>query len=532
MEHMLSVVTFLPLMGAFCLALTPRESASAQRAVALLASLACFACSVLLWTGFQPGEAGFQYVEQLPWIQFAHFQASYHLGLDGISLFLVLLTTFITPLAILGSWSVEKHVREYMMFMLLLETGVIGVFLSLDLLLFYLFWEIMLVPMYFLIGVWGSQNRVYAAVKFFLYTMFGSLLMLVAIICLYYWHGSVTGEFTFSYPLILQSLESGAFQLPLVPHQMLLFVAFAVAFAIKVPLFPFHTWLPDAHVEAPTAGSVILAAVLLKMGTYGFLRFCLPLFPEASLAAAPYISILALVGIIYGALVAMVQPDLKKLVAYSSVSHLGYVVLGLFAFNIYGAHGATYQMLNHGLSTGALFLLVGMIYDRRHTRLIADFGGLARPMPVFATFFLIATLSSIGLPGLNGFVGEILVLQGACFANTTFGILAASGMILSAVYMLWMVQRVFFGPVTRPENRSLSDLTSRERLILAPLVVLMVWLGVHSSDFLRPMDASLHKALARVQQLRQTPPPHPRLATQEPPAASPPPLPPPGAGRN
>jgi len=360
----------------------------------------------------------------------------------------------------------------------------------------------MLIPMYFLIGVWGGPRRIYAAVKFFIYTMVGSLLMLIGIISLYYMHGRATGIYTFSFPQILNSLESGLLVIP-AGAQLLLFLAFGLAFAIKVPIFPFHTWLPDAHVEAPTAGSVILAGVLLKMGTYGLLRFCLPLFPNAAIKAAPYVSTLAIIGIIYGALVAMVQPDIKKLVAYSSVSHLGYVVLGIFAFNIYGAQGANYQMLNHGLSTGALFLLVGMIYDRRHTRLISKFGGLAHSMPVFATFFMIITLSSIGLPGLNGFVGEILILQGAFIHNHTFGILAASGMILSAVYMLWMYQRVFFGEITHDDNRKLKDLNIREKLILIPIVIMIVWMGIHSSTFLRPMDASLNKAISRVQQVEK-----------------------------
>ena len=502
MEHLLTAVIFLPLLGAFALIFVPRESTRPLRYMALAAALAGLAVSLVLPFYFDSAQPGFQFTEQATWFRFGSFEVNYHLGLDGISLFLVLLTTFITPLAILGSWSITKHVREYMIFMLVLESGILGVFLSLDLVLFYLFWEIMLVPMYFLIGVWGSQNRIYAAVKFFLYTMAGSLLMLVGIIALYHWHGDATGSFSFSYVQILQSMENGQFLLP-ANLQLLLFLAFGLAFAIKVPLFPFHTWLPDAHVEAPTAGSVILAAVLLKMGTYGLLRFCLPLFPDAALQAAPYVSVLALIGIVYGALVSLVQPDLKKLVAYSSVSHLGYVVLGLFAFNIYGAHGATYQMLNHGLSTGGLFLLVGMIYDRRHTRQIAELKGLAHRMPVYATFFLIVTLSSIGLPGLNGFVGEVLVLQGAFYANRTFGVVAALGMILSAWYMLWMYQRVFLGPADVDAAHTSPDLDRREKLILVPLVLLMVWMGVYSQSFLRPMDASLGKALARVRQAQQ-----------------------------
>ncbi len=501
MDFILSLIIFLPLIGGVALAFVPRESIGAHRAIALITSLAGFVASLVMLSAFNSNLAGFQLEEIHHWFHFGSIQINYHLGVDGISLLLVMLTTVITPLAILGSWSITKNVREYMIFMLVLEAGILGVFLSLDLVLFYLFWEIMLIPMYFLIGVWGSHNRIYAAIKFFLYTMVGSLLMLVGIISLFYLHGEATGEFTFSFVKILSSLQDGALLLP-ASVQMLLFLAFGLAFAIKVPLFPFHTWLPDAHTEAPTAGSVILAGVLLKMGTYGLLRFCLPLFPEAAIKAAPYISTLAVIGIIYGALVAMVQPDLKRLVAYSSVSHLGYVVLGLFAFNIYGIQGGTYQMLNHGVSTGALFLLVGMIYDRRHTREITEFGGLAHTMPVYATFFMIMTLSSIGLPGLNGFVGEILVLQGAFISHRVFGILAASGMILSAVYMLWMYQRVFLGKVTHEQNKSLTDLNIREKLILVPLVVLAVWMGIHSSTFLRPMDASLGKVVTRIQQVK------------------------------
>ena len=415
----------------------------------------------------------------------------YHVGIDGISLFLVLLTTVLTPIAILSSWnSIEKRVREYYLFMLMLETGMIGVFVALDFFLFYVFWEVMLVPMYFLIGVWGGQRRIYAAVKFFLYTMVGSVLMLVAIIALYFLNGATT----FDFPSILANLQSG--NLVLNPSQQYwLFLAFFFAFAIKVPLFPLHTWLPDAHVEAPTAGSVILAGVLLKMGTYGIVRFCLPMFPEATRELTPFISLLAVVGIVYGALVAMVQTDIKKLVAYSSVSHLGFVVLGIFALNEQGLQGAMYQMLNHGISTGALFLLVGMIYDRRHTRLIDEFGGLADPLPVFSTIFMIVTFSSIGLPMLNGFVGEFLILLGAFNANVTFAVVATSGVILSAVYMLWMYQRVIFGEVTNPKNKKLVDLDFREKLILLPLVALIFWMGIYSESFLRKMDTSVNQVL-------------------------------------
>src|SRR3989441_3667588 len=392
------------------------------RRLALVTAVAEFAMSLLLLRGFQPDTAAYQFEESRKWI--AAPPINYHLGVDGISLFLVLLATFLTPIAMLASWeSIQTRAREFFLMMLVLETGMIGVFLALDLFLFFVFWEVMLIPMYFLIGVWGHERRIYAAVKFVLYTMFGSILMLVAILWLY----NLTG--TFDLPVIQTLLQTGQvsfgqFQIhwfggvtSSLSVEALLFGAFFLAFAIKVPLFPLHTWLPDAHVEAPTAGSVILAGVLLKMGTYGLLRFCLPLFPSAALAAAPYLSVVALIGIVYGALVAMVQADLKKLVAYSSVSHMGLVVLGIFAFTLQGLEGATFQMLNHGLSTGALFLLVGMIYDRRHTRLISEFGGLAHGNPLLATFFLVVTLSSIGLPGLNGFVGEVLVLAGTFLFN-------------------------------------------------------------------------------------------------------------------
>jgi NADH-quinone oxidoreductase subunit M len=378
--------------------------------------------------------------------------------------------------------------------MLLLETGMIGVFVALDLFLFYVFWEVMLVPMYFLIGVWGGERRIYATIKFFIYTMVGSVLMLVAIISLYFMHEAATGLATFDFTVIMDNMRSGNLILA-TQQQAWLFLAFFFAFAIKVPLFPFHTWLPDAHVEAPTAGSVILAGVLLKMGTYGIVRFCLPMFPQATIDFTPLITALAVIGIIYGALVAMVQTDIKKLVAYSSVSHLGFVVLGIFALNDQGLQGAMYQMLNHGISTGGLFLLVGMIYDRRHTRLIDEFGGLAAPLPVFSTVFLIVTLSSIGLPMLNGFVGEFLILLGAFKADTATAVVATSGVILSAVYMLWMYQRVIFGEVRNPKNQALNDLSSREKWILVPLVVLIFWMGIYPSSFLRKMDNSVANVL-------------------------------------
>lgn len=434
-----------------------------------------------------------QFEESAAWIPSMGIR--YHVGIDGISLFLVLLATFLTPIAILSSWnSINERVKEYHVFMLLLETGMIGVFVALDLFLFYVFWEVMLVPMYFLIGVWGGQQRIYAAVKFFLYTMVGSVLMLVAIISLYFLNGATTFDFS----VILTNIQNGTLILS-GSQQHWLFLAFFLAFAIKIPLFPFHTWLPDAHVEAPTAGSVLLAGVLLKMGTYGIIRFCLPLFPEASIEFTPLISALAIIGIVYGALVAMVQPDLKKLVAYSSVSHLGFVVLGIFALNEQGMAGAVYQMLNHGISTGALFLLVGMVYDRRHTRLIEDFGGLATPLPVFSTIFIIVTFSSIGLPLLNGFVGEFLILLGAFKANITTAVIATTGVILSAVYMLWMYQRVIFGEIKNPKNRELIDLSFREKVVLLPMVIMILWMGIYSQSFLRRMDVSVGTVLHHFQ---------------------------------
>lgn len=490
MPHsILTLITFLPVAGAALLLFMRKASVGAIRNIALGVSLAALLFSIPLFSKFDVSTAGMQFEHSASWIPSLGIQ--YHVGIDGISLFLVLLTTVLTPIAILSSWnSIEKRVREYYVFMLVLETGMIGVFVALDLFLFYVFWEVMLVPMVFLIGVWGGQRRIYAAVKFFLYTMVGSVLMLVAIIALYFLNGATT----FDFPAILANLQSG--NLVLNPTQQYwLFLAFFFAFAIKVPLFPLHTWLPDAHVEAPTAGSVILAGVLLKMGTYGIVRFCLPMFPEATRELTPLISLLAVVGIVYGALVAMVQTDIKKLVAYSSVSHLGFVVLGIFALNAQGLQGAMYQMLNHGISTGALFLLVGMIYDRRHTRLIDEFGGLAGPLPVFSTIFMIVTFSSIGLPMLNGFVGEFLILLGAFDTNKTFAIIATSGVILSAVYMLWMYQRVIFGEVTNPKNKKLADLDFREKLVLLPLVVLIFWMGIYSESFLRKMDTSVNQVL-------------------------------------
>jgi NADH-quinone oxidoreductase subunit M len=406
---------------------------------------------------------------------------------DGFSVPLIVLTALLVPLVILQSWrDHEGKIRGFLGFLLVLETGLIGVFCALDLFLFYVFWEAMLVPMYFLIGGWGGERRVYAAIKFVLYTMVGSLLMLAAILYLY----TAAGSFNLS--------DLYGLRLPAVA-QMFLFGAFALAFAIKVPLFPFHTWLPDAHVEAPTGGSVLLAGVLLKMGTYGFVRFAMPLFPEASAAFAPAIAVLAVIGVIYGSLVAMVQPDLKKLVAYTSVAHLGFVVLGIVSLTPQGVMGATLQMINHGISTGALFLLVGMIYERRHTREIDAFGGLASPMPLYATLFLIVTVSSIALPATNGFIGEFLILMGSFKANAVTASLAATGVVFGAAAMLWMVKKVFFGPVTREENRSLADLSFREVAVLLPLVVLIFWIGVGPGFLTKKMEKSVTKFIERTQ---------------------------------
>ena len=488
----LSLLIFLPLVGAGVLLLFPSGAERAIRRWATTVALAELVVSLPLWWKYLPGQTGWQFVERRAWLPM--WGAEWRLGADGISVLLVLLTTVITLIAVIGSYSaVHSKQKEFYAALLALEAGMIGTFFAIDLLLFYVFWEAMLVPMYLLIGVWGGQRRIYAAIKFFLYTMAGSVLMLTAILWLYFHQKALTGIPTFSLDAFLQ--------MPLgMPAQLWLFLAFAVAFAIKVPMFPFHTWLPDAHVEAPTAGSVILAAVLLKMGTYGFVRFAIPMFPDASHQMTPWIVALALIGILYGALVAMVQPDLKKLVAYSSVSHLGFCMLGLYAMNSQGLAGSMMQMLSHGVSTGALFLLVGVVYERRHTRLIADFGGLWKRMPVYATVFLIVMLSSIGLPGTNGFVGEFLVLLGAFRAQPWWAAVAATGVILSACYMLWMFQRVMFGPITHPENEKLSDLSWRERLVFAPLLILIFWMGAYPQPLLDRMQPSLDHMIEVAQQ--------------------------------
>ncbi len=470
---------------------TPDNVARIRR-VALVVSVLVFAQTLLLWAQFDARSAEFQFVERHDWIP--AFGISYAIGVDGISLFLVVLTGFLTPLALLCSWeSVHQRTRAFCMLLLLLEAAMIGVFVSLDLFLFYVFWDAMLIPMYFLIGVWGYDRRVYAAVKFILYTMAGSVLMLLAIIGLAVLQHSASGAYSFDLNTLYE------LQVP-ARLQFWFFLAFALAFAIKVPLFPFHTWLPDAHVQAPTAGSVILAGVLLKMGTYGLVRFAFPLFPVAATYFAPYLATLAVIGIIYGALVAMVQPDMKKLVAYSSVSHLGFVVLGIAAMNIQGVQGAVYQMLSHGVSTGGLFIVVGMLSDRRHTRLISEFGGLKKVMPRLVAAFLVITLASIGLPGLNGFPGEFLILLGAFRWNPLFAVLAASGVILSATYMLRMFQRVNYGPVTNDKNQALADLTPREWALVGPIVALAILMGVLPNLFMRPMGPSIERLIDRVQQ--------------------------------
>jgi NADH-quinone oxidoreductase subunit M len=494
-EHLLSILIFLPLAGAFFLFLFVGKTAEeAIRKITFVVMLAGFALSLKLYFDYDASSGQtMQFLETAPWLP--EYGIEYKIGLDGMSLLLFLLTTFLGPIVILSSWrSVDTRVKEYHICMLLLQTAMLGAFAALNLFLFYIFWEAMLIPMYFIIGVWGGPRRIYAAVKFFLYTLMGSLLMLVAILYLYFQHHAQFGTYSFDL------FDLYKVQLALWPER-LVFLAFGLSFAIKVPMFPFHTWLPDAHVEAPTAGSVILAGVLLKMGTYGFLRFSMPLFPQAAETYYPLIAVLALIGIVYGALVSMVQPDLKKLVAYSSVSHLGFVMLGLSVRNVPGVEGSVIQMVNHGLSTGALFLLVGMIYDRRHTRLIADFGGLSKVMPVYAAFFMVITLSSVGLPGLNGFVGEFLILLGTFKRNPAFAAVAASGVIFAAVYLLWMFKRAMFGPLTNEKNRSLADLSAREIATLVPIVVLVVWIGVYPQTFLRKMDRSVEAFLARTERI-------------------------------
>src|SRR5437868_865746 len=503
-NYLLTILILLPVIGAataIVYSFTTGAKESHHRWIAFGFTALAFLASLLLILGSGTAVNAFRFEESYPWI--ASIGARYHVGVDGISLWLVLLTTLLMPISVLSSWTaITKRQPTYYALMLLLESAMIGVFVSLDLLLFYLFFEASLVPMFFLIGVWGGERRIYAAVKFFIYTAVGSLLMLVGIIALYFIHQNATGVGTFDYAVLTETLRSGV--LAISPRaEFWLFLAFAFAFCIKVPLWPLHTWLPDAHTEAPTAGSVILAGILLKMGTYGLLRFNFGLFPNASKQLAPLMITLAVIGIIYGALVAMVQPDVKRLVAYSSVSHMGFVVLGLFSFTELGMQGALYQMLSHGVSTGALFLFVGMIYERRHTRMISDFGGLARPMPWFSAFFVIASLSSIGLPFLNGFVGEFLIMLGAWTSTIVrhawiVAMLAGTGVIWAAVYMLWMLQRVVFGTKTSEANAKLLDLNAREIGLLVPLLVLMFFMGIYPTTFLSRSRSSIEAARQRI----------------------------------
>ncbi|MGB7760123.1 MAG: NADH-quinone oxidoreductase subunit M [Bryobacteraceae bacterium] len=489
--NLLLLVLLLPAAGFLIALALPRSSPASSRYWALAISLVTFIASLALLGWFDRSVAGDQLT--VDWLWISSPEIRFHIAADGVSLWLVLLSTFLTPICVLISWNhIQNRVQEFYAFLLLLEVGLVGVFLAQDLFLFYVFWEVSLVPMYFLIGIWGHERRIYAAVKFFLYTMAGSVLMLAAIIYLYNRAG------TFGYAAILDQLSSG--RLSFTPYQqMLLFLAFFAAFAIKVPLFPLHTWLPDAHVEAPTAGSVMLASVMLKMGTFGILHYALPLFPAAARRCAPWIAVLAIIGIIYGALVAMVQPNMKKLVAYSSVSHLGFVVLGIFSFTQLGLDGAVYQMLNHGITTGALFALVGLMYERRHSLAIEDYGGVATAAPWLSTVFLVTTLASIGLPLLNNFVGEFLVLQGAAIANFTWAVWAALGVILSACYMLWMYQRVFYGALKGEVRSHFPDLNLREWAVVVPLIAMMVWMGVYSKSFLDPVGKTTARVLEQTQ---------------------------------
>ncbi|MBS1262414.1 MAG: NADH-quinone oxidoreductase subunit M [Calditrichaeota bacterium] len=492
MSWWLTAIVFIPTIGVLVLLFAPPAREKFIRWWSFAVMTVGFLVSLPLFWLFDASTAAFQFIDKAPWIR--SLGIDYHLGVDGISLLLVLLTTFLGPIVVLGSGSVTRHLKGYFISLLILQTGMLGAFVALDLFLFYVFWEVMLIPMYFIIGIWGGVARIYAAVKFFIYTMIGSLLMLIGILWIYF-NTTVPGiGHTFDYTLLVQHANFP------VQAQMWLFAAFALAFAIKVPMFPFHTWLPDAHVEAPTAGSVILAGVLLKLGTYGFIRFAMPLFPDAVVSFRPLMLALAVIGIIYGAIVSIAQKDMKKLVAYSSVSHLGFVMLGLFALNTQAVSGALIQMVNHGLSTGALFLLVGVVYDRRHTRLIADYGGIARFMPWYAVVFTAVALSSIGLPGLNGFIGEFLVLVGTYQAHPVWAIFAATGVILAAIYLLWMIRRVFFGELTHDENKSLTDLNAREWASLLPLLVFIVWIGVHPNTFLSKFTVSIQHFLAQTVQ--------------------------------
>jgi NADH-quinone oxidoreductase subunit M len=497
--HILTIVAFFPLAGMLVLLFFNGENKTLIRWWANIIGFGGFAVSIPLWFWFDYGNSDqFQFVEKGRWIQL--LGADYHVGIDGISLLLVLLTTLLGALSILSSWSaIDTRVKEYYAFMLMLQTGMLGVFVSLDFFLFYVFWEVMLVPMYFLIGVWGGPQKLYAAIKFFMYTLVGSVLLLLGILALYFTypriaaqHPEIASQFGASSTFNVLAFHAIAPFLPF-NFQYWVFLALFVGFAIKVPMFPFHTWLPDAHVEAPTAGSVILAGVLLKMGTYGFLRFSLPILPEATKYFVPMMIGLSIIAIIYGALVAMMQPDMKKLVAYSSVSHMGFVTLGMFALNPNGLNGSVLQQINHGISTGSLFLIVGIIYERRHTREIAQLGGISNVMPMYATAFLIMTMSSIGLPLLNGFIGEFTILQGAFQRNLWWAVAGGSGIILGAAYMLWLYQRTMFGKLDNPANEKLVDMNLREWATLVPLIAAAFWIGLYPAPFFRALDKPVNK---------------------------------------
>jgi NADH-quinone oxidoreductase subunit M len=487
----LSLILFTPLAGALILLFVNKQNENAIRWIANVVAFVGFAISIPLWFWVSPQTPGYQLVERLPWIP--SVGADYFLGVDGFSTLLILLTTMMGFIAILSSWTaITERVKEYYVFLLILQTGMLGAFMALDFLLFFLFWEVMLVPMYFLIGIWGSANRLYSAIKFFLYTLVGSVVMLLGILAVYFQTpATATSPHSFDVTVMQQM------NLP-VDLQWWVFLAFFLGFAIKVPMFPFHTWLPDAHTDAPTAGSVILAAVLLKMGTYGFIRFSLPILPDATRSFVPFIVLLSIIGIVYGALVALAQKDWKRLVAYSSVSHMAMVMLGMFALNPVGITGSIVQQLNHGISTGALFLLVGVVYERRHTREISEYGGLSKVMPVYAAVFLVMTMSSIGLPALNGFIGEFLILQGVFVASKLWAAFAASGVVLGAAYMLYLYQRTMFGKIENAKNERLMDLSAREFATFAPLLVLAVWIGLYPKPILDRLQTPVARVMTRV----------------------------------